>query len=142
MNAYLRCSGAEILERLVALNAERAKEEANGLIRWLRPEYQNPGGSKSEQGSLAITNGEAKPRRSRSINGQQSTNKKLKWPKTMAERVKAVSVALKDHKEPVTSEDLAKRFARAKAGDIAEILETLCAMGHAHKGKTTGFYLP
>jgi hypothetical protein len=31
-----------ILERLVALNAERAAEERNGLIRWLRPEYQNP----------------------------------------------------------------------------------------------------
>ena len=32
----------EILERLVALNAERAAEEAQGLIRWLRPEYQAP----------------------------------------------------------------------------------------------------
>ena len=33
-------SGAEILERLVALNRERAAEEARGLVRWLRPEYQ------------------------------------------------------------------------------------------------------
>ena len=31
---------AEILERLVALNAERAAEEARGVIHWLRPEYQ------------------------------------------------------------------------------------------------------
>ena len=30
----------EILERLVALNKERAAEEATGLVRWLRPEYQ------------------------------------------------------------------------------------------------------
>src|SRR4051812_50021457 len=45
---------AEILERLVALNAERAKEEANGLIRWLRPEYQNPNGTQSQQTSLSI----------------------------------------------------------------------------------------
>jgi hypothetical protein len=35
-------SNDEILERLVALNAERAKEKRNGLIRWLRPEYQAP----------------------------------------------------------------------------------------------------
>lgn len=35
-------SDAEILERLVALNKERAAEEARGLIRWLRPEYQAP----------------------------------------------------------------------------------------------------
>src|SRR5436309_1972762 len=33
-----------ILERLVALNAERAAEEARGLVRWLRPEFQNPQG--------------------------------------------------------------------------------------------------
>jgi hypothetical protein len=32
----------QILDRLVALNAERAEEERNGLIRWLRPEYQAP----------------------------------------------------------------------------------------------------
>ncbi|MFM8293981.1 MAG: class I SAM-dependent DNA methyltransferase, partial [Microcystaceae cyanobacterium] len=32
----------EILERLVALNLERAEEEKNGLIRWLRPDYQAP----------------------------------------------------------------------------------------------------
>jgi hypothetical protein len=33
-------SDAEILERLVALNHERATEEAKGQIRWLRPDYQ------------------------------------------------------------------------------------------------------
>jgi hypothetical protein len=33
---------AEILERLVALNRERAVEEAKGVVRWLRPEYQCP----------------------------------------------------------------------------------------------------
>jgi hypothetical protein len=32
----------ELLTRLVALNHERAAEEKRGLIRWLRPEFQNP----------------------------------------------------------------------------------------------------
>lgn len=32
-------SDEEILERLVKLNGDRAEEERNGLIRWLRPEY-------------------------------------------------------------------------------------------------------
>ena len=32
----------QILERLVALNAERAAEEAAGHVRWLRPNYQIP----------------------------------------------------------------------------------------------------
>ncbi|MBE9009123.1 class I SAM-dependent DNA methyltransferase, partial [Pseudanabaenaceae cyanobacterium LEGE 13415] len=32
----------QILENLVTLNAQRAEEERNGLIRWLRPDYQAP----------------------------------------------------------------------------------------------------
>ena len=35
-------SDEQILERLVALNAERAGEEAAGHVRWLRPDYQIP----------------------------------------------------------------------------------------------------
>jgi hypothetical protein len=33
-------SDEEIVARLVALNAERAAEERRGIVRWLRPEYQ------------------------------------------------------------------------------------------------------
>jgi hypothetical protein len=33
---------SEIIARLVALNAERVAEEAQGQVRWLRPEYQVP----------------------------------------------------------------------------------------------------
>ncbi|MDX5391134.1 MAG: class I SAM-dependent DNA methyltransferase, partial [Rhodobacterales bacterium] len=51
-------SDDDILHRLVALNRERAAEEARGLIRWLRPDYQNPEGrtaiAKGEQGALDI----------------------------------------------------------------------------------------
>lgn len=32
----------QILERLVALNADRVDEEKNGKVRWLRPDYQIP----------------------------------------------------------------------------------------------------
>ena len=59
---------------------------------------------------------------------------KLSWPKTMSERVKAVSTALATVKEPVTATEMAKRFARAKPADVGEILETLCAMGKARRG--------
>ena len=38
----IELSPAEIVARLVALNAERAAEEAAGTVRWLRPEYQIP----------------------------------------------------------------------------------------------------
>ena len=47
----------EILRRLVDLNRERAEEEKRGIIRWLRPEYQNPEGTqaaRATQGALPI----------------------------------------------------------------------------------------
>jgi hypothetical protein len=45
---------AEILEQLVALNREWAKEEASGLVRWLRLDHQNPGGTRTQQTQLAV----------------------------------------------------------------------------------------
>jgi hypothetical protein len=41
-------SDEEILERLVALNHERAEEEKRGLVRWLRPEFQNRAGGPAQ----------------------------------------------------------------------------------------------
>ena len=39
-------SDDDILHRLVDLNRERAAEEARGHIRYLRPDYQNPQGTR------------------------------------------------------------------------------------------------
>ncbi|WP_235897776.1 class I SAM-dependent DNA methyltransferase [Neoaquamicrobium microcysteis] len=50
-------SDEQILERLVALNAERAREEADGHVRWLRPDYQVPRfakGAKARTGELDL----------------------------------------------------------------------------------------
>jgi hypothetical protein len=52
----------------------------------------------------------------------------------LAERVKAVGIALATVKEPVTAPELANRFTRAKPADVGEILETLCVMGKARRG--------
>jgi len=60
--------------------------------------------------------------------------------------IPSISAPLKNHQMPpvhfITPETMAKRFTRAKPADIAEILETLCTMGHAHRGKAKGKYLP
>lgn len=50
----------EVLARLVALNRERAKEEARGLVRWLRPDYQIPrfGSAKEKAEQLEADLGE------------------------------------------------------------------------------------
>jgi hypothetical protein len=50
-------SDDEILGRLVALNYERAAEEKRGLIRWLRPEFQNQLQNKTGGGDVQQTIG-------------------------------------------------------------------------------------
>ena len=47
-------SEAEILQRLVDLNAERAAEEARGHVRWLRPEYQAPEEVQGVQAEMSL----------------------------------------------------------------------------------------
>ncbi len=120
---------AEILTRLVALNAERAAEESAGTIRWLRPEYQRQKveGAKqqSEQTNLQLATRNPQP--------SSSPRKKLPWPKPLADRVRLVDEALRQSATPQTAESLAKHFTRAKAHDIAEILETLTTLGRAHR---------
>ena len=119
---------AEILTRLVALNATRAAEEAAGTIRWLRPGYQAPA-TVTTQTSLAITTRGTEDTKK----GQATKAAKLPWPSSLAERVAATERALKSAPGPVTAEMLTKSFLRAKPDDIAEILETLATLGRAHR---------
>ncbi len=113
----------EILRRLVALNAERAEEEKRGLIRWLRPEFQNPGGASANQGHLGLTPAEqpAQPKKA----------DKLPWPKSLAEQAQAVRAALGAEAGPASAAELSKRFKGAKADRVGELLATLTALGKA-----------
>ncbi|MDP2825242.1 MAG: hypothetical protein Q8O52_21490, partial [Sulfuritalea sp.] len=43
-----------LLERLVALNSQRRAEEAQGHIRWLRPEFQNPNAQAALVGATLV----------------------------------------------------------------------------------------
>ena len=124
---------AEILTRLVALNATRAAEEAAGQVRWLRPEYQSReqgagsrGPATQEQMKLPAASGSK-------LRAPRSLPPKAPWPKPLAERVAAVERALAAAAGPVTAELLAKHFLRAKPADLAEILETLVTLGRAHE---------
>lgn len=120
---------AEILERLVHLNAQRAEEEKRGIIHWLRPEYQNAGDKKTEvQGTL-----EMKPKRGQVVKGQEvkRAGAKQPWPKTLAERIRAVEAALHAAGSPVTAAELAKHFTSTQPAALQEILESLAALGRA-----------
>jgi hypothetical protein len=115
-------SDEEILRRLVALNAERAEEEKRGIIRWLRPEFQNPTGQSANQGTLGLT---------ATAGEKKKKAEKLPWPKTLAEQAQAVRLALASRGKPTTAADLCKQFKNAKAERVAELLATLTALGQA-----------
>jgi hypothetical protein len=126
-------SDAEILARLVALNAERAAEEARGHIRWLRPEYQSrePGARSREQASqeqMKLPAGSGSKSRA-----PRSQPPKQPWPKPLADRVRAVEHALQAAGQPVTAAALAKQFTRAPRADLTEIVEPLVSLGRAHR---------
>jgi hypothetical protein len=117
----------------VDLNRERAAEEARGVIRWLRPEYQNPKGAKAAtQGTLLI---EPEP-----IAAVATPAKKEPWPRTMAEQAQAVRAALASQPAGVTSEQLARTFIRGQSKRVAELLETLVSLGQARQ-LTDGRYV-
>ena len=119
----------EILARLVELNRERAAQERAGIIRWLRPEYQNPQGA--QQSALDTAQSEAEPSR------VAAADKRLRWPASLPEQVKAVRQALADAATDRNAAELAGHFEGARkdvrARKIAEILATLAALGRARE---------
>lgn len=121
-------SDDEILHRLVDLNRARAAEEARGLIRWLRPDYQNPDGraaqAKGEQGALDI--------------GPADAAAKTPWPKALPEQIAAVQAALSDLGE-ASPEQVARQFHRARTANVKPLLESLAGLGHARLTETGRF---
>ncbi len=111
----------ELLHALVRLNAERANEERAGVIRWLRPAYQNRGAAR--QAAFA---GDAETIPANVTNGERTAS-----PKALAEQARAVRSALAAEARVVTAAELSKRFQRAPADRVQEILETLVSLGHA-----------
>jgi len=123
---------SEILERVVALNQERAAEEARGLVRWLRPDYQNPTGQSKAQGTLALTEDQGPKTEDRRLKTKDLKKKPAKqpWPKKLAEQVRAVETILTTE-GPLPAPQIAKHFLRAPVATIQEILDTLVTLGRA-----------
>ncbi len=92
-----------ILERLVALNAERAAEEAAGHVRWLRPDYQIP----------RFAKGAAAPR-SGQLDLQDNVvaiDKGLPaFPKDKGEQVMAIRAVLQASSAPMDAAAVSRAF--------------------------------
>ena len=123
----------EILARLVALNAERAAEEAQGHVRWLRPEYQAPSDHASRFTQHALIQ-EDSPVYEVSL----ETRPLLPWPTRMAEQAQAVRAALVALGGPASAAEVAAAFTAAPPDRVAELLETLVTLGQA-RGTEGGY---
>jgi hypothetical protein len=110
----------ELLTRLVSLNAERTAEETRGLVRWLRPEYQNPGGEQAAQGE--IDTGE-------SVLPMAAKAAKQAWPKALPEQMQTLRRTLAEQAAPVTPQQLARQFSRAQTRKVEELLQALVVVG-------------
>ena len=112
-------SDEEILLRLVALNKERAEEEARGHIRWLRPDYQNPTGAGAVSGKTSEMD-----------LGAVTKVERAAWPKALPDQIAAVREALSEMGE-ATPDQIARRFLRARSATVRPLLESLAALGQA-----------
>lgn len=124
-----------ILERLVALNAERAAEEARGLVRWLRPEFQNPSAAAApDQAEIETDEPEAV--------AAAAIGKPLPWPKDAIQQVRAVADVLETSPIALAADDIAARF-KSKGPwkkRLPQLLEMLVTLGRAQEsnGRYTG----
>jgi hypothetical protein len=123
-----------ILERLVALNAERAEEERNGLIRWLRPDYQAPGETQTQQTIAGIAEVD--------VESAIAPVEQQKLPKAFKDQLAAVRDLLRTQGGEWTIEQIAAQFKSAtrQKQAILTCLESLEALGivtnHAEESGT------
>ena len=120
-----------ILQRLVDLNHERAKEESRGIVRWLRPEFQNPNHGKqagAKQTAFAGDDDDKPVKKSAA-----TKPKKQPWPKTLPDRMVAIQSALQRHAAPADAKEVAAYYTRANKAQVTELLETLVAVGNVRQ---------
>jgi hypothetical protein len=124
----------ELLRRLVALNHERTAEEKRGLIRWLRPDYQNPNSAAPLPAQATLPGTESASSSSESkIQNQQSSiiHPSSSWPDRLPDQVTLIRQLLATD-PAATPEQLSARFGRKNAkrtDQIEGIIETLKGLG-------------
>ncbi|MFZ2974105.1 MAG: DNA methyltransferase [Ferribacterium limneticum] len=128
-----------LLDRLVALNAERSREEATGHIRWLRPDFQNPTATHPPP-NLPLEGGGVSPPplqgEGRGGDGSLPAPKpaeKRPWPPTLPEQVAAIAQLLAESPLALSEPEIASRFTGKGPWKkrLPQLLETLVALGRA-----------
>lgn len=125
-----------LLERLVALNTQRRAEEAQGQVRWLRPEFQAPSATQTSMAGLGDSGRRnQKSDEATSPPAPPAQTAARAWPNTLPEQLAAVAKLLADSPTAQTEAQLAANFAgrgRWKSR-LPDILEALEALGRARR---------
>ena len=114
----------QILERLVALNRERAAEERDGKVRWLRPEFQAPGDIPAAKPAGQIEAEQV-------VAGGAAGEPRL--PAALPDQVAAVRAALARMDDIVTLLEVSRQFAQGKRVEnkVDDVLRALTLLGQA-----------
>src|SRR5258708_2739985 len=104
-------SDEEILEKLVALNHERAAEERRGLVRWLRPEYQIPRFGKDIDKQAAQEEG---AQIMADLGLPEAATRKPSFPTDAVAQTAAVFAALASANAPTDAITIAARYRRTR----------------------------
>lgn len=100
-----------VLQRLVALNAERAAAEARGEVLWLRPDFQNPVAARPPtQTEIESADGFDAVQDDDRVGADALVIKPAAWPKEPVAQVRAVADVLAGSRTPMTLDDIAARF--------------------------------
>ena len=133
----------ELLLRLVALNAERAAEEARGEVRWLRPEFQDPARRMAPalpalpvptQDEMAL--GEVSVGAAQKVGGKPpAPSARRPWPADLPEQVRAIADMLTAAPGALDESALAEGFTGRGPWKkrLPGILLTLEALGRARR---------
>lgn len=115
-----------IVARLVALNKERANEEARGVVHWMRPEYQVPRfGTSKEKAEFDLVGGGERG------GGMLVPTKKTAFPSEEVAQTAAVMSALASASGPLNADVIAACFTQGRriAPKVAAVLAALARMG-------------
>jgi hypothetical protein len=145
-----RPDAQELLVRLVALNARRTAEEKTGTVRWLRPEFQNPGVTAAgdvpsnqalastpsgQQADLVLDAAAAKLVKAQKAAPTGNGIEPQAWPATLPDQVRAVAAVLTSAPVALSLEAIEARFKSRGAWkkSLPRILDTLEALGRARR---------
>jgi hypothetical protein len=130
-------SDEEIVANLVALNRERTVEEARGVVKWLRPDYQKsrasvttkPFTAAEEQGEMVLAT--------------ESGEQKARFPTDELARTAAVMSTLAGATEAMDAARIAVTFQQGRRveGQIKSTFASLVRMGYASTRDGSAFLL-